>query len=208
MSVIKTAMLDAFVAAFQAALNPALGITVEPAAADWEEPQVFPLLRIVPSEKFNFEPWQEEELDDTQPGLLLLEVGSFSGSVELRVCARTKKERELIEDAVQNVLFQREGAPGVLVAQTADLNVGGYATAYSAPVALVFNDEEWREEMVFAKKRYSFLTCEADFPMLVMRTGVYTIEQLVLAFTDDINATTPEEEVIVNCDGTTSPTDL
>lgn len=208
MSLLKRSMVDAFVAAFQAALPPALQINVAASGADWEEPSQFPALRIIPSDKFKFDPMQEEEIDDTQPDKLLVEVGDFSGSVELRAVARSRKERETIEEAVMNVLLSREGAPGVVVAQTENVTVGGFATAYSAPVTMCLGDEEWRDEMVMDRKRYSFLTLDAYYPALVMRTGVHTIDQLVLAFNEDLNSDTPEEEVLIDENGSTAPTNL
>jgi hypothetical protein len=206
MSLIKRAMVDAFVAAFQAALPPSAQINVAGSGADWEEPSVFPALRIIPSEKFKFDAMQDEEIDDTQPDKLLVEVGDFEGSIELRVIGRNRKERETVEELVMNVLLSRDGAPGVMVAQTAPVSVGGYATLYSAPVTMCLGDEEWRDEMVMDRKRFSFMTLDAYYPALVMKTGVYPINQLILAFNEDLNSDVPEEASIVNDDGSMTPT--
>lgn len=208
MSLVKRAMVDAFVAAFQAALPASLQIDVQGSGANWEEPSKFPALRIIPSEKFKFDPMQEQEIDDTQPDQLLVEVGDFEGMIELRAVGRNRKEREIIEDAVMNVLLGKEGTPGVLVAQTAPVTIGGFASLYQATVSMCLSDEEWRDEMVMDRKRYTFITLDAYYPALVTRANVYAINELVLAFNEDLNSDTPEEEVLINEDGSTTPTNL
>jgi hypothetical protein len=188
------------------------GVDVQACAADWEEPTKFPAVRVLPG-KFTFDPWQEQEVDDTQATNLFLEVGEFEGNVEIRVSARHKIQREQIEDTILNWFLSRAYTPGVQVTTLpSGQTVGGIATTYQANCAFSLEDEEWREEMVFADKRYSFLDVEAWFPALVVRTGVSTIQSLRLVMEADVAAdvtvTTPnasaEEGLLVADDGTTT----
>lgn len=188
------------------------GVDVQACAAGWEEPTKFPAVRVLPG-KFTFDPWQEQEVDDTQATNLFLEVGEFEGNVEIRVSATSKFQREQIEDTILNWFLARAYTPGVQVTTLPPgQTVGGIATTYQANCAFSLEDEEWREEMVFAAKRYTFLDVEAWFPALVVRTGVPTIQSLRLAMEADVAAdvtvTTPntsaEEGLLVADDGTTT----
>lgn len=193
-----------------AAVVPA-GVDVKACAAGWEEPTKFPAVRVLPG-KFTFDPWQEQEVDDTQATNLFLEVGEFEGNVEIRVSATSKIQRETIEDAITNFFLSREYSPGVQVVTLPAVPVGGIATTYQANCAFALEDEEWREEMVFADKRFTFLDVEAWFPALVVRTGVATIQSLRLVMQadvdEDMTVTTPtpsaEEGLSVADDGTTT----
>lgn len=206
-SLIKRASLDAMKRALEASISPALGLTIEVASADWEEPTKLPSVRLIPG-KYTFEPWQEREADDTQPDRVFLEVGTFEGTVELRCYACNKTEREEIEDAVLNAFLSTELAPGILTAQTVPLTVGGFATIYQAVASFALDTEEWREEMVFNKKRASFMDVTAWYPALATRGETYTIEQLILAFNEDLSSDAVGEKVLVADDGTTTPTNL
>lgn len=207
-ALLKRAMGEALAANLRGVLPPGLQITVGPAvAADGEEQARFPSVRVLP-QKFSFMPWQERELVDTFPDDLVYQVGTFEGTVELRASGRSPEERELVQDAVTDAFFQRPGAPGVVIAYLPPLPVSRQAVMYSAPVAFELSDEDWREELVFAKRRYAFLTLDAQYPALVDRK-VPTIKELVLAW--DFSIEEPpviDHEVLVNSDGSTTPTNL
>jgi len=172
------------------------GTTVEVGNADWEEPACLPLVRVIP-QRFDFEPWQEEERDDTQPTRLFLDVGTFSGTVELRAAAKSKREREELEDLILNWFLSRELSPGVQVTVIpSGLKVGGAVTTYQAPCSFEMSGSEWQEEMAFQNRRYSFIDVDAHFPALVMREPVYTIDQLILALDSDDNGTVDFETIV------------
>lgn len=213
-SVMKRACIDSLANALRAVL-PAT-VDVQACAADWEEPTKFPAVRVLPG-KFTFEPWQEREVDDSQADKLFLEVGEFEGDVEIRISARSRREREVVEDLVMNYFLSREFSPGVQTTTLpSGMTVGGFATTYQATCAFAVEDGEWREEMAFADKKFSFLDVEAWFPALVVRSNVYTIDQLVLALDTDAQAdvddapTTPqpasEEDLLIADDGTVTKT--
>ena len=178
-------------------------------AADSEEPTKYPSLRILP-QKMTYQPFQATEIDATLPNSVLLDVGCFEGMYELRVSARTKAERETIEDLVTNVLLSSPLAPGVIAAQTRPVTVGGWITTHQALVSFTAEDLDWREELVFSKRRYSFIDLNAWYPALVMRSGVFNIEQLILAFSADLTSNNPaiDEAISVNQDGSFTKTSV
>lgn len=176
--------------------------------ADEEEIAVFPSLRILP-QKMSFSPFQDDELDDTADNRLVLSVGDFEGDFELRLFARSQPEREDLEQRVLDAFMLREGAPGVLttVTEPVTLNVLGEGeeyTLYQAPVTFTLDNDEWEEEKVFSKKRFTYMSVYGLFPALVSR-AVKDIDYLHLGIAEDLNATAPTEDVTVNEDGTFTP---
>lgn len=173
-------------------------------AADEEELAKFPSVVILPN-TMKFTPWIEDELDDSDPTRLIASVGDFEGTVEIRVYAKSPRERAKIEQRIVDTFLAREGAPGVIVAQTEPLDMhvaggGEEVTLYSASVAYTLSDETWHEERVFDKKRFDYMEIEMIFPALVAR-NVYDIDTLEVAIAFDLNASTADEVVIVNDDG-------
>lgn len=161
---------------------PELAGRVFPSWADEENEAAYPAVVVLPG-RMKFEPWQEDEIDDSDPNVLVLSVGDFEGEAELRVYAKSEAERERIGQLVTDLFMAREGAPGVLVADTdpIPLNVLGSRTPQlgTAHAAFTLDDDEWSEERVFSKKRYQFMNVGVVFPCLVARS-VPTILQLVI----------------------------
>lgn len=189
MSLVKRAACDALAQFIQTQI-PELAGSVFALWSDEEAEAVYPSVALVPG-KLVLNPWQEDEVDDTDPEVLVLEVGDFEGDVELRVYAKSAPERERIGQLVQDLWFQREGAPGVLVTQTAPvpLNVSGTQTATIAPALAAFtiDDETWQEERVFSKKRFDFMTVGLQLPCLVARAvPTITSVQVTLAVENDL----------------------
>lgn len=204
MSAIKRAACDAIAAAFQAQLG---SVPVKAIQAAYEKDMVHPSVQLMPR-VFKFAAFQDEEVDTSISDRNLVCVGAFEGTVELRVAALSKKEREDIQDQVWNALNQDEYRIGVLLATTPAVKVGGTQFVYQATVACVLPDgdgtEEWREEAVFESSRYSYIVLEVSYPALVNRQA-YNMNQLSVAFTEDLTSDTPaiDEERVVNQDGTT-----
>lgn len=204
MSAIKRAACDAIAAAFQAQLG---SVPIKAIQAAYEKEMVHPSVQLLPK-RFTFTAFQDEEVDTTISDRSLVVVGCFEGQVEIRVAALSKKEREDIQDLVWNALNQDEYRIGVLLAQTPAVKVAGTQFVYAATVSCVLPDsdgaEEWREEAVFEASRYSYITLDVSYPAMVNRQ-VYTIEQLSVAFTEDLTSDNPaiSEERVINQDGTT-----
>lgn len=182
MSLIKKAAAEAL-ASFIEAQIPELGGHVFSSWADEENDASWPAVVVLPG-RLQFMPWQEDEIDDSDPNILILSVGDFEGTAELRVYAKSQAEREHVGQLVTDLFMSREGAPGVLVAPTKPiaLNViGGTRSPALASTfaAFTFDADEWNEERVFSKKRFQFCDVGMVFPCLVARS-VPTILQLLL----------------------------
>jgi hypothetical protein len=214
-SLLKRFASEALAERMREILPPALGVSVKvAAAADPEEKNDFPSLKVLP-QSFTFTPLQELEVDDTNPDLLLSEVGEFEGMVEIRISARNLPEREAIQDAVMQAFLEPELSPGVITLATDPPIVNGVQLAKGTFVSFQLDSEDWRDELAFSKKRYTFLECTAQFPALIVR-NVKTINELILALEVDLNdlnepdaeIATELEDFVVQSDGTLVPTDL
>lgn len=166
-------------------------------------------IRILPG-KFTFDPYNQAEVDDTGATVLVAEVGWWEGDTEVRCVAPTPAEREALEDYVLNVLLGDDQlAPGIITLQSKPAVIGGAQTTYQAVVTFALDEAEWREEMAFSDKRYSFINLETVLPALVVRGATYTINTLEVDFDvgtginpDDLAAPVGTENLDVHEDGT------
>jgi hypothetical protein len=165
----------------------------------------YPSIAIVPMAFTFAEPLQEDEVEDVQPYTLLVNVGDFEGSVEVRVAANSAFEREEIEQRILELMLSTEFAPGYLGIETDPVRLGGVQYLHRALASFELAREQWREEMVFSNERYSYLTLDTTFPALVSRGSaqqpIYTIETLVLAINHDLASDVPDEQRQVHQDG-------
>lgn len=191
---------------------PALSGKIRNTAPDFEDQASFPGLVIVP-QRFVFEPWLEEEVEDDPVVVgasnLLVRVGEYTGQLELKLGAGSicgTNGRDEIEQAIINAFFKKENEPGVLTLEIENINVMGVQTTFSALCTFRLDAADWKEEMVFSKKRFSLLEVDAWVDVYAIRYPRYTIEQLVTAFTEDLSSESPTmEEVVVNEDGSVTP---
>jgi hypothetical protein len=198
---IKRATCDAL-AAYLAARPELAGIPVKAVQADIEDDAECEHIVILP-QRMEFRVWQELEADDTVPGKVLINLGDFEGNVEVRAAALSADKREELEEKIQAIFFERELAPGILTLQLDPINVGGVQYGLEPVVAYALDDEIWNEEKVFDAPRYSYLTVAVAFPALVTRNA-YTIDQMIAALTTDLDSHTPDEQRLVNEDGSTT----
>mgnify|MGYP001565042282 CR=1 FL=1 len=179
---------------------PALAGKVRILHGEPEDDAAYPGLTILPR-RFSFEPWQEDEvwtpLTSTE---MVTEVGTFSGTVELRLLALSGPQREVNEERLTRLFLARAGAPGVLVLTLAALEIDETATLYSAPVAFTLEDGEWHEERVWDKRRYTYMTVGLTLPALV-RTTAPLIDLPILAINHDLASDVPVEQVEVTVNG-------
>lgn len=175
---------------------------------DPEKQAEFNGLCILPG-NYSFMSDSEEEVDDTQASRLLVEVGTFEGTCEIRVYARHQTTRDDLEDKIMQALCSREGSPGTVVFAVQNLTVNGTKWNYKPPCTYSLSGSDWHDEFAFEHRRYSFIEMDSWLPMLINRDGVYAIRQMVLALTDDLvtdnAAPIPLEQYLVNEDGTVAP---
>lgn len=195
---LKQVALDSIASAISAAI-PALTGRCAGGEDDEEVLAAMPALRVVELGGFKFEPTQEQHLSAPENETwLLATVGWFSGDVELRLYARSRKERNDLEESLRQLFLGGvEDQPGLLRATTPELTIGDVATLATTTIACELDNEDWREEFVFAKKRYSFLRCVAEWPALLVRTGIPTITELQLQLAFSLDATTADETAII-----------
>lgn len=168
----------------------------------------FPSLALVPT-RFSFEPQQADERDHVRgvdrsfgPRTAVFNVGTWEGTIELRLGTRTARERYELEFQLEQVFLgnadgtaadaqDRAGSlwmrPGVLLVDIPE--------ADNARVAFELEDDVWENEKVFANEWYSIMRIAALIPALVRAKSIPTIEELQLSLTHDLETviTTPSE---------------
>jgi hypothetical protein len=132
-------------------------------------------------------------------GDTVFEVGHFEPLVQLRLGAPTHRQRVDLGEELLGAFLGTGFRPGILVTPLPD--------CHDTVAAWELDDEGWNDEAAFDKKWWSVMTVQGWIPALV-RVATFTVEELRLAFTEDMTSTTPPasqvETVSVNEDGTTS----
>jgi hypothetical protein len=183
----------------------------------------YPAAAILP-ERFKLEAQGDEEVtdEDGDPIMVdattaLMEVGSLRGTARLWVAARYPAQRALLEEKLRAAFFDDDLAPSRLLVTLENVEVLGVATGASWPVAFLLDTSEWRDEMVFSERRWSFIQLRVDVPVLIHRRNAALVTQLIAALTTDLNTTVDDpadvavppltnlELVTVADDGTVGP---
>jgi hypothetical protein len=153
--------------------------------ADYEDEAGHPSVVVLPR-RMKFMQWQDDELDESVPDKLLVNVGEFEGTAEIRIVGLGKYERGLVEQAVLDALLSGD-VPGTTVLQAAPVKVGATQYEHEPLIAYTLDEEDWREELVFENERYSFLTLGLNYEAFASR-DVWILDQIVLAFTEDLDS--------------------
>jgi hypothetical protein len=167
-----------------------------------------PSLVIRPT-SFRYHPNQEEDYVPPDPDetVVISQVGTHEGLVQLLLYTATSGDRYTIEQKLIDAFLTPEGRPGVLLTTVSgDPDLGTFLASWE------LDEEEWVDEKAFSNQLGSLLPVMATIPALIKRTGVPTIDELVLALTNDFETVfTPEtlvppavELVEINDDGTIS----
>lgn len=194
--------------------------TISTVQAPPEEASVYPALALLP-ERFRLVAHGDEEVvdDDGDPIMTnattaVMEVGSLRGTVRLWLATRLTAERARLEEKVVSAFFQDDLAPSRLLVTLENVEVLGVATGADWPVAFMIDTTEWREELVFSERRWSFIQLNVDIPVLILRKDAALVTTLVAALTTDITTTVDDptdvavppltslEQVTVADDGT------
>lgn len=142
-----------------------------------EHKMAFPHLVILPV-RYTFQPNQEEHWQDVGSEGAVFRIGAYEGLYQLRLGAKTSRQRAELEEKLSQVFYRTEGHPGVLLIQVADY--------WGAQVAYEINESEWENELAFDREWYSIITVDVTAPVLVERGGVYTIEEIRLSLAEDM----------------------
>lgn len=141
----------------------------------------FPCLAIVPS-TFRFESAQERIHAEPDLTSAVFNVGRWIGTMQFRIGAATPAERYRLEEKVAALFMQREGAPGLLMTEAADLMMGDYMASWE------LDDAEWDDDLAFSSQHWAVTTFTGTIPALVTRTGMYMINTLKIGLTQDFEA--------------------
>ncbi len=198
-SMIKRAVADAL-ASYISAQVPAFAGAVFPIFADEEELAHFPSVALVP-QRLVFNPWQQDELNDTTDDTLVQSFGDFEGELEMRVYAKSAEEREQLGQAIFDLFFIDELRPGILTLSTGSLALPVLGASpprtfsFSALASFTIEEDAWREEMVFSKKRFDFITLGVVVPQVVARQ-VEEIDTLTVAIAIERDLTEANPEYV------------
>lgn len=171
-------------------------------AKDASRDALYPSLQVVPME-FAFT-WSRAIAIESLAGHRgLWRAGTMAGDVQLRVVARTAKEREPLE--VQVVRCFGPGG-GSMDLSTGALTIEGVVTTYSASVRVKLMRQKWVEEKIDERRRYSYLTCRMETEILYVSADgtVPKMTSIVLQTTHDMFTAVPPLETTdyqVNADG-------
>jgi hypothetical protein len=175
MSVLRTHALDRLICAIEEAVPDLEGKICK--MGEPQKARVWPTLQVLPV-RFKYFPMQEHFHADISRSKAIFDVGRHEGTVQLRLGATTSSERYRLEDAIIDLFVSQEGRPGILLTEIDD--------CHDAVVAWELDDDEWDNEKVFTKEYFSILTVRVQIPTLVYRDSVYTIEEIRLSLTEDL----------------------
>lgn len=201
MSVLRVHALQALADAIALAV-PELAGRIGAGPCEAPKQRLWPHLNIDPV-RFTYHPDQAEEHRAIGTSRVVMNVGRHEGLVQLRLGATTHIRRLELEEKVLSVFLSTAGRPGVLITEVPDY--------HDAVIAWELGEDEWENELAFDKKWFSIMTVQVQIPALVTRDGVYTIEDLRLTLTDDLETpiadvpATKIETVSIDDDGTITP---
>lgn len=206
--VVKLEAFNALAAAIEAHA-PELRNHVEVVQVPPDHKLSFPSLAIVPG-KLSHHFAQEGVVAQPTNHSAVVCVGSWEGSLQLRLACATPASRFRLEEALtgtEGLFFREEDRPGILLTQvTACPQLGNILAAWD------LDDSSWDEEYAFSSQEWSVINLRTVIPALALRDGVYTVNELRFGVTKDFS--TPETSaafdampgiVRVNEDGTITP---
>lgn len=219
-------LIDATVLALKAALAVLPGFNLVPIQALPHGPDrstPYPSVVLEPGAgRWQVTLWQRDDVRDQDGELVevgggayrVVQIGVLSGEIRLWCAGETPKKRGPLHDAVLNAFAGDEQAPGRLVVSLPNVPVVGLATSLTAMVGVFCDgDAEFREELVFAERRWSYIDLPAEMPVFGLASEP-VVEQMVAFLTEDLDTPVTEpadiadlsesESVLVNEDGSLS----
>lgn len=209
-TVLVAEALGALIADRVAALTGKVAVVQAPPTAD----RGYPAAAVMPEPTFRFDVEHDVEVRDadgavmTGDGRALVTVGALRTSLRIWLAARTPAQRESLEVAVTRLFFGDELAPTRLELALSGFEVDGFTPPVTWPVYCFVEDGEWQDELVFSERRWAFLRCSVDVPILILRDDVWRVSQMRAALAAGTQVTPPAvafEESLVGADGSTSP---
>lgn len=139
----------------------------------------FPSAALV-STRANYFPDQAVEHSIPSPNVGVFNIGRAEAIVQIRIGASNDDERYILEDALlTNVFLQDLQRPGIVKLTIPDCE--------DALVVFELDDCAWEDEFAFENKWYSVLTAALQMPVLVRKGGLYSIDEICLQLTEDLD---------------------
>lgn len=195
-----------------AAAVPELAGKVKVGQAPSGVDQTYPTLTLIPPGPLKYEPAQALEhatIGEPSDGVVAFNVGTISGPLQLRLVATTIGERYALEEKVSRVFFAELLRPGVVVVPVTSMadELGEWIASFE------YASDQWIDADAFDRKLESLVIVEAIIPVIVVRTGIYEIDEFVFGFTTDLETEFTADTMIppgvetvrINQDGTISP---
>lgn len=167
----------------------------------------FPSLAIIPAGSPRFRFCYDQVHSRPTSSSIVAQVGTWEGSLQIRLAHANMHKRYEIQQEIENLFLQREGAPGVLLTTITTVdNIADFLVSWD------MDDGGWEEEFAFSSQEWAVTTLDYVIPALVRREGVFSIEDLRLGVTTDFNV--PATSVAfdglahkyrINDDGTVTP---
>lgn len=183
MAVVKLEALNQLAKQIRCTIPELSRVCIGQADPSRKEPD--PSLSLIPAGKWTYEPHQALEVYDPAPDSVVMDVGYFSGSIEIRAGASNAYKRAELEQKLLDLFLSDPGRPGVLLSTVLSCPALGRFVA-----AWTLDDTEWISDFAFDSDFYSQISATGIIPALVTRRGVYTIRQLQLGLSQDFGAST------------------
>jgi len=169
--------------------------------------QGFPKVAIVAGASMRYQARQEGVVIRTSASTVVVNVGSWATVVQLRLYCATPASRYDLEEKLTSLFWRGENQPGLLLTTvTACPQLGDILASWD------IGETDWDDEAAMSSLHYAVLTLNACIPALVVRTGVYSLDEIRLGVTDDFELPATSEafdtittKVSINEDGTVTP---
>lgn len=179
MSVLRSHALSTFASRMEDEV-PELRGRINPGPCEATKMRQWPHLSIWPV-SWGFHPDADGQVHcDLGRTRAVFNVGRFEGTVQLRLGARTHKRRMDLEDKVTQAFLKTPQHPGIIIIDVPD--------CHDAVVCWELGDADWRNEAAFSKQWFSILAVTVQIPALVTRDGVYTMDDLRVTLTEDVDS--------------------
>ena len=167
----------------------------------------WPRVAVIAGGAMRYEPRQEYVKTRVSDSAIVVNVGSWITTAQIRLGCATPAERFALEEKLTEMFWRVENQPGLLLTTvTACPHLGDILASWD------IGDTDWADEFAFSSQYWTVLSLDAVIPALVTREGVYSLNELRLGVTDDFSLPetsaafdTLTQKVTVNQDGTVTP---
>lgn len=126
-------------------------------------------------------PDQADLYSSPSPSIGVFRLGRIEATAQIRLgCANPDERYQLGELLLSRVFMHDLERPGIRLVSIPDCD--------DALVAFELDEWAWEDEMAFDNQWYSMLTCRVQFPVLVRKGTIYSIEEIQQQFTEDLDS--------------------